>query len=364
MGDMAQAGTLMHELGHNLGLRHGGDDHTKYKPNYLSVMNYAFQLTGLLQADLTRRPAWTTRASPSGWTRRRSTRPRASASRRGRRQPAFLTLGRCPERRADGMASARSARRLQLRRRGGRRGLRRHERRRRSDRVQRPRGLAWPPVQGWRDRCGRRRRTGRRDARDRAAAGGAAREPGRPRGLHAVQATVDAGPGPRPARAGPGAGATTPPALSGLRLRPRTFRRGRTTTIAYALSGPGTVRFTVERLRPGRRRARALRRARARAARSAVHAPHAAGRQPGGHRRDRRERVALQGPARRETPASRAATACAQRRWHPTARPARPSTRPSASSAEDSRYAVRCSAAGTLSMAGCASRGCDAHQRT
>ena len=37
----------MHELGHNLGLRHGGDDLPNFKPNYLSVMNYSFQLTGL-----------------------------------------------------------------------------------------------------------------------------------------------------------------------------------------------------------------------------------------------------------------------------------------------------------------------------
>lgn len=32
--------TIMHELGHNLGLRHGGCDDTNYKPNYFSVMNY------------------------------------------------------------------------------------------------------------------------------------------------------------------------------------------------------------------------------------------------------------------------------------------------------------------------------------
>jgi len=38
-----QAGTFMHELGHNLGLGHGGDDHVNHKPNYLSVMNYLFQ---------------------------------------------------------------------------------------------------------------------------------------------------------------------------------------------------------------------------------------------------------------------------------------------------------------------------------
>ncbi len=42
-----QAGTFMHELGHNLGLRHGGDDHTNYEPNFLSIMNYSFQTRGL-----------------------------------------------------------------------------------------------------------------------------------------------------------------------------------------------------------------------------------------------------------------------------------------------------------------------------
>jgi uncharacterized repeat protein (TIGR01451 family) len=38
-----QAGTLMHEMGHTLGLRHGGDVDVNNKPNYLSVMNYSFQ---------------------------------------------------------------------------------------------------------------------------------------------------------------------------------------------------------------------------------------------------------------------------------------------------------------------------------
>ena len=42
-----QAGTFMHELGHNLGLRHGGGDDINYKPNYLSIMNHSFQLEGL-----------------------------------------------------------------------------------------------------------------------------------------------------------------------------------------------------------------------------------------------------------------------------------------------------------------------------
>jgi probable HAF family extracellular repeat protein len=43
-----QAGTFMHELGHNLGLHHGGQDSVNFKPNYLSVMNYAFQMSGLV----------------------------------------------------------------------------------------------------------------------------------------------------------------------------------------------------------------------------------------------------------------------------------------------------------------------------
>ena len=42
-----QAGTFMHELGHNLGLRHGGDDNTQCKPNYLSVMSYSRQFSKL-----------------------------------------------------------------------------------------------------------------------------------------------------------------------------------------------------------------------------------------------------------------------------------------------------------------------------
>ncbi len=45
-----QAGTFMHELGHNLGLEHGGRSGVNCKPNYLSVMNYLFQF-GIVDAD-------------------------------------------------------------------------------------------------------------------------------------------------------------------------------------------------------------------------------------------------------------------------------------------------------------------------
>ncbi|MDW5416087.1 lamin tail domain-containing protein [Iodobacter sp. CM08] len=42
-----QASTIMHELGHNFGLEHGGNESNNYKPNYYSIMNYLYQLPGL-----------------------------------------------------------------------------------------------------------------------------------------------------------------------------------------------------------------------------------------------------------------------------------------------------------------------------
>jgi hypothetical protein len=44
-----QVGTFLHELGHNLGLRHGSTTNSHRKPNHLSVMSYNFQLLGLLR---------------------------------------------------------------------------------------------------------------------------------------------------------------------------------------------------------------------------------------------------------------------------------------------------------------------------
>ena len=44
-----QAGTIMHEAGHGFNLKHGGADHTpNCKPNFDSVMNYSFQVTGIM----------------------------------------------------------------------------------------------------------------------------------------------------------------------------------------------------------------------------------------------------------------------------------------------------------------------------
>jgi uncharacterized repeat protein (TIGR01451 family) len=48
---MDQAGTFMHELGHNLNLRHGGGDNTNFKPNYLSIMSYTYQVSGIPPTD-------------------------------------------------------------------------------------------------------------------------------------------------------------------------------------------------------------------------------------------------------------------------------------------------------------------------
>ena len=55
-----QQGTFLHELGHTLGLRHGGGDNINCKPNYPSVMSYTSQFstpispTGVRPLDFSR----------------------------------------------------------------------------------------------------------------------------------------------------------------------------------------------------------------------------------------------------------------------------------------------------------------------
>lgn len=50
-GTFVEGSTFMHELGHNLGLLHGGGDDINAKPNYLSIMNYRYQFGGIAYAS-------------------------------------------------------------------------------------------------------------------------------------------------------------------------------------------------------------------------------------------------------------------------------------------------------------------------
>ena len=50
---LAEAGTFMHEMGHTLGLHHNGDiGMPAYSPNYISVMNYNYQFTGIMTSTV------------------------------------------------------------------------------------------------------------------------------------------------------------------------------------------------------------------------------------------------------------------------------------------------------------------------
>jgi hypothetical protein len=62
-------GTFMHELGHTLGLRHGGGDSLNCKPNYASVMNYMLQFSSTIPGrplDYSRRLLGVPIVTPTG----------------------------------------------------------------------------------------------------------------------------------------------------------------------------------------------------------------------------------------------------------------------------------------------------------
>jgi PKD repeat protein len=47
--DEQKVAAFVHELGHNLGFGHGGNDEHNYKPNYFSIMNYWWAIDGISQ---------------------------------------------------------------------------------------------------------------------------------------------------------------------------------------------------------------------------------------------------------------------------------------------------------------------------
>ena len=88
-----QAATLMHELGHNLGLRHGGVDNVNCKPHHVSVMNYVYQFPNSVpDRPLSYSPllGGSGGAAPVQCPERDRYRPQRGLSRRGRRHRAPL----------------------------------------------------------------------------------------------------------------------------------------------------------------------------------------------------------------------------------------------------------------------------------
>ena len=259
----------MHEFGHNLGLRHGGGDGVNYKPNYLSIMNYAFQFVGLRSRTEPPRFDYSrfaialderalnenagfgvTAGSPAAdfVTSGSARGPRGPSSPSGGRtwrgtwsSPATSTATRASPRRsrptstptAPSPRSRRSRTGPNLVYDGGLVGPRRAVL---PDRTE----MDEPQVSELR---------AARDAIEALLAAGS--DP---------DADPHAGSGldSPPAPAGAGAGCAAPPALAGLALRPERVRRPRDAVrgarVAYRLSEAGRVRFRVERELPGRRR--------------------------------------------------------------------------------------------------------------
>ena len=87
--DFGVASTTMHEFGHTFGLGHGGDALPNCKPNYLSVMNYMFQLGGLVDAAGVPHLGY----SSVDYRRSRRNRPERNVQRAGTSGPAGTRRG-------------------------------------------------------------------------------------------------------------------------------------------------------------------------------------------------------------------------------------------------------------------------------
>ncbi|HET8757307.1 MAG TPA: hypothetical protein VFM58_14915, partial [Solirubrobacteraceae bacterium] len=246
-----QAGTIMHELGHNLGLRHGGDDDGNYEPNRLSIMNYAFQFTGLPRVDGTRVLDYARLAVDLD--ERALSESRGFGLAAGTEPAAWLTLFQCP----DGALqwAFLQASRTDWNCNGAFGGVIARDLNGDAVETALVPFLDWPALVYDGGAIG--------DAGAALPAESELIEPPLQELLAAAdeveQAQVQARPRPAPPQPGGGGGgaaADDPPVLSGLRLSPSAFRAGRPASVHFTASARGFVRFTVKRVLPGRRAGR------------------------------------------------------------------------------------------------------------
>jgi hypothetical protein len=248
---MQQAGTFMHELGHNLGLRHGGNDHRNDKPNRLSVMNYSFQFSWLPRVNAASVLDYSRFSIPLNENALNEDRGFGFPA--GSPEAAFYTVYLCPDGalewaflQADSMDWDCD---------GTESGIVASDVNGDNSLTSFPGFADWPNL-----------------VYDGGAVGGAGAA--LPQQTESIEPPVEeivattelleqaqaSGDRPRlkpPSGGGGGGGgggtADDPPGLSGLAVRPRSFRAGRRAAIRFGATLAGHVRFAVERKTTGRR---------------------------------------------------------------------------------------------------------------